>query len=160
MSRFDNEVRVTPSLLDRLLDFEPELTREAASSRAKNLRLFKAAVARDLEWLLNTRRTPWIPVELVEVRRSVVSYGIPDFTSMSLRDQTDRERLVADVAEALRLFEPRLANVRVELEGESDVVAALRFRIEAQLRVEPAPEPVSFDSRISPGMRGFAVRTD
>ena len=161
MSRFDNEVRVTPSLLDRLLDYEPEVTREAVASRAKNLRLLKQAVARDLEWLLNSRRTPWIPDELVEVRRSVFAFGLPDFTSLSLRSYKDREMLIADVTEALSVFEPRLANVRVELEeGESTAVSSLRFRIEAQLRVEPAPEPVSFDSRMVPGMRAFEVRTD
>jgi hypothetical protein len=38
MSRIDNEIRITPSVLDRLLDFEPDVSREAPKSRSKSLR--------------------------------------------------------------------------------------------------------------------------
>ena len=41
MSRFDNEIRVRPSVLDRLIDYEPEYSREAPASRVKNLRILK-----------------------------------------------------------------------------------------------------------------------
>ena len=58
IKRTDNEVRITPSVFDRLLDFEPQLTSEAPKSRAKSLRELKQSVRRDIEWLLNTRRTP------------------------------------------------------------------------------------------------------
>jgi len=160
MSRFDNEVRVTPSVLDRLLDYEPEISREAVASRSKNLRLLKQSVRRDLEWLLNTRRTPWIPEELVEVRHSVAAYGLPDFTGISMKNYEECQRLLADVAETVRIFEPRLANVRVEMEGESGPGIAMRFRIDGQLKVEPAPEPVSFDTRINSSLRAFEVRGD
>ncbi len=157
MSRFDNEVRVTPSVLDRLLDYEPEVTREAAASRAKNLRLLKQTVRRDLEWLLNTRRTPGLPADLPEVRRSVVAYGLPDFTGMSLRNYEERQLLLTEVEETVRSFEPRLTNVKVELEGDAGAGYAMRFRIDGQLRVEPAPEPVSFDTRINTSLRMFEV---
>jgi type VI secretion system protein ImpF len=160
MSRFDNEVRVTPSVLDRLLDYEPEVTREAASSRAKNLRLLKQTVRRDLEWLLNTRRTPGLPTDLPEVHRSVVAYGLPDFTGKSLRNYDERLLLLTEVEETVHSFEPRLTGVKVELEGDPGAGYAMRFRIDGQLRVEPAPEPVSFDTRLNTSLRMFEVRED
>ncbi len=44
------------------------------------------------------------------------------------------------------------------LTGAEPLDRTLRFRIEALLRVEPAPEPVAFDSTLEPGAGGFAVR--
>ena len=50
---------VTLSVLDRLTDNDPKSpTVEAPLSRAESVRALKAGVRRDLEWLLNTRRTP------------------------------------------------------------------------------------------------------
>ncbi len=34
MPRTDNEVRITPSVFDRLIDYEPELSREPIASRS------------------------------------------------------------------------------------------------------------------------------
>jgi len=48
MPRSDYEVRITPSVLDRLIDEEPEISREPPASRAKNLRQLKQSVRRDL----------------------------------------------------------------------------------------------------------------
>ena len=85
MSRFDNEIRVRPSVLDRLIDYEPEYSREAPASRVKNLRILKQSVRRDLEWLLNTRSTAVVPPELKEVQSSVAVYGLPDMTTLSAK---------------------------------------------------------------------------
>jgi type VI secretion system protein ImpF len=55
MSRYDNEIRVTQSVLDRLIDLEPRLSSEPPKSNATSLADLKQSVRRDLEWLLNTR---------------------------------------------------------------------------------------------------------
>lgn len=52
----DNEIRITPSIVDRLLDFEPTNPNEAPKSRSQGMRELKQSVRRDLEWLLNTRQ--------------------------------------------------------------------------------------------------------
>ena len=44
-----------PSVFDRLIDEDPGNEREAPKPRAQVLRDMKAAVCRDLEYLLNTR---------------------------------------------------------------------------------------------------------
>ena len=78
-SRFDNDIRITASVLDRLLDAEPETKQEAPATRQKSLRDLKAAVKRDLEWLLNSRQVVGgVPDELKETSHSLAAFGLPD----------------------------------------------------------------------------------
>jgi type VI secretion system protein ImpF len=159
MSRIDNEIRITPSVLDRLIDDRPEETREAPASRQTSLRLLKNAVRRDLEWLLNTRREPeGLVEELPEVSQSLASFGLPDFTSANVYTSEGREGLRRRVETAVRIFEPRLDGVRVALEKVAESDRSVRFRIEAQLRVEPTPEPVVFDTMLQVGSGEVRVR--
>jgi type VI secretion system protein ImpF len=148
MPRVDNELSILPSVLDRLLDDEPGTEREPIPNRFQNLRELKKAVTRDLEDLLNTRQEMLeeLPSEFAEVSRSLVSYGLPDFTSFSLLSKHDRNRIRRAVEQAIANFEPRLARVSVTLEPPRDNDRAVRFHIEALLRLEPAPELVTFDA--------------
>ncbi len=50
---------------------------------------------------------------------------------------------------AINLFEPRLANVRLAwVETPDAAKGEVRLRIEAMLRMDPSPEPISFDTII------------
>jgi type VI secretion system protein ImpF len=161
MSRFDNEIRITPSVLDRLIDDRPDETREAVATRQTSLRLLKQAVKRDLEWLLNTRATVQdVPDGLTEVNRSLVLYGLPDLTTASVKSPDDRMRLRDAVAETVRLFEPRLEGVDVSLESDAETERAVRFRIEARLKIDPTPEPVTFDTTLQLASGEFHVKGD
>ena len=159
MSRVDNEVRITPSVLDRLLDDRPEEKREAPASRQANLRILKQSVKRDLEWLLNTRSNAMeIPEDLPELHRSLATFGIPDFSSWNVRGGGDQEQLRKMIEDAVTRFEPRLEGVQVSLEVMSELDRTVRFRIDARLRVEPAPEPVTFDSVLQLANREFVLQ--
>jgi type VI secretion system protein ImpF len=149
MARFDNEEHVTLSVLDRLLDYEPGVSYEPPASRAKSLRIFKQAVRRDLEWLLNTRRlATGIPEGLEELQSSLAAYGLPDFAGSGTDEGDSQARVRAAIEDAVRTFEPRLQDVSVALEPQRDTERALRFRIDALLMVDPAPEPVTFDTTL------------
>jgi type VI secretion system protein ImpF len=52
------------------------------------------------------------------------------------------------IEEAIRIFEPRLQDVAVTVEPVLIGERALRFRIDANLIVDPAPEPVTFDTTL------------
>lgn len=159
--RYDNEVRITPSVLDRLLDFEPQLSREAMATRATNLRELKEAVKRDLEWLLNTRQiVDGIPPGLKELSRSVAAYGLPDFSGVSVKSPAEQKRMMRTLETAIRNFEPRLEDVNVTLIPASDIEQRLRFRIDARLRVEPTPEPVTFDTVLRAGIERYEVKSN
>ena len=160
MPRVDNELSILPSVLDRLLDDEPGTSREPIPNRFQNLRELKKAVTRDLEDLLNTRQEMLeeLPSEFAEVSRSLVSYGLPDFTSFSLLSKHDRNRIRRAVEQAIANFEPRLARVNVTLEPPRDNDRALRFHIEALLRLEPAPELVTFDAVLQLTTQRYVVQ--
>jgi type VI secretion system protein ImpF len=149
MARGDVETVVTQSVLDRLIDREPQSGSEAPMTRAQSVRALKAAVRRDLEWILNTRRIPQeAGDEYPEARRSLYNYGLPDFSAYSFSNVHDRARLLRHLEETVRLFEPRLDGVRVvpvEV-GNENLTRVLRFQIEALLKMDPAPEQVTFDT--------------
>ncbi len=158
MSRIDNEIRVTPSLLDRLIDFEPKSSEEAPKSRSNSLKELKQSVQRDLEWLLNTRAYfANMDERLEEVPKSVAVYGLPDFTGVSAKSHLEQTRMTKAIETAIKNFEPRFLDLRVTLEPISTTDKSLRFRIEANLNMEPAPEPVTFDTVLQVGGSEFKV---
>lgn len=143
-----SKIGLLPSVLDRLLDDQPQISREPATDRLQDLRALERAVGRDLEALLNSRQETLVelPSEFVELNESLLVYGLPDLTSLSLLSQDDRNRIRRAVEQAIAVFEPRLERVRVAIESPREHDRGLRFRIDALLRVDPAPEPVSFDA--------------
>ena len=150
MARNLGETTVTIPVLDRLIDLEPGNQTENPPSRSQSVRLLKRAVRRDLEWLLNTRRISDLPDEgLKEVNRSGYVYGLPDLSALTMATSGDRNKLLRQIQAAINLFEPRLANVRLTwVENPDTVKSEVRLRIEAMLRMDPSPEPISFDTVI------------
>ena len=159
MARPELERTVQQSVLDRLIDLDPRATADPPGSYAQSVRQYKAAVRRDLEWLLNTRRivTP-APDSLEEVTHSLYHYGLPDITSLSSDSPESRVWLVRRIEEAIELFEPRLTGVRVSLSAETaNGSRELRFLIEGTLRMDPTPEQVVFDTVLELGSGQYQV---
>lgn len=138
----------TPSILDRLFDEDVSEKSDQTASGVANIFLFKAAIARDLESLLNSRC-----VDAEEFRRSyplasssMLFYGIRDLSSLSLLDPAHQAQLREQIRRSIDRFEPRLGQVRVSMEMRHDLERRLRFRVDAILRVHPARPPVTFDA--------------
>ena len=151
---------IVASMLDRLLDDDPQKSVETPRNNAQALREIKAAVRRDLENLLNTRARclSWPPT-LEELPASLVNYGLPDFTNTYARAIEDPDMFVNVVKFAIEQFEPRLRDVRVEL-VQSNVATdrALRFKIDATLYVEPVEDKVFYNSSLEPVSGNFEVK--
>ena len=106
-------------------------------------------VRRDLEDLLNTRQSSHgVPAEFDEVQRSIVAYGMPDLTSRSTpitaaAARGDRPRAgdgwSSSSSRGCATCGPRWSR------AATPRLRTLRFRIDARLRVDPAPE-VAFDT--------------
>ncbi len=143
MANSDYVVRIVPSLLDRLLDPDPKNPRPPGA-HAETLRELRAAVLRDLENLLNSRNSyADLPPSFVEAGQSVLTYGLPDLTTLSSRG--DERRLRQAIDNAIRTFEPRLVNVSTTILPVVPTDRTLRIRVDARLQLEPHSEPVSFD---------------
>jgi type VI secretion system protein ImpF len=162
MARIREDQPLVPSILDRLLDDEPDNRHELPKSRNQILREMKLSVRRDLENLLNTRwRCLDWPPDLDELDVSLVTYGLPDFTGTGMATAQQREQLRRVVEQAVRKFEPRFKSAKVVLlENPDELDRTLRFRIDALLYAEPAPEPVVFDSQLEPVTSTFEVGSD
>lgn len=146
MSR-EPECIVTPSVLDRLIDADPHHSVDPPLTRAQSLRQFKQSLKRDLEWLLNTRKTPEPAGDtLPGVSRSVFNFGLDDVTSMVITSGADQNRLLSLLKSALETYEPRIQCARITMDPPSGLSRVLRFRIEGVVRVDPAPEHVEFDT--------------
>lgn len=130
-------------LFDRLTDLDPRSQTEPRPLRTLNRRELRASVRRELERLLNTRCSIPLPL-LYERERSVVDYGIPDFTFLSPQNPDDQRRLAWVLSRTVAAFEPRLRNVRVTVEGAAQNPRALLVRLDGDLVVESITEPVSF----------------
>ena len=153
------EVRVTPSILDRLLDYDPQSSQEAPRSNSNSLTDLRQSVRRDLEWLLNTRQSIAVIAEgMEEVTASLATYGLPDITGLGVDIQAEQRKLVRAVETALRIFEPRFLDPKVTLLPISSVERELRLRIEAKLDIDPVPEAISFDTVLQMGSGEFQVK--
>ena len=162
MARWDPEQVVTQSILDRLIDRDPESNVEASLNRAQSVRQLKASLRRDLEWLLNTRRNPEEPPEgATELERSLYSYGLPDVTALNYENSRDRARLARLLESTIRTFEPRLDRIKVTaLDAGAAGAHVLRFQIEGLLMMDPAPELISFDTVLQLSSGEYQVRGD
>jgi type VI secretion system protein ImpF len=148
MARRETDETVTQSVLDRLIDLAPGTAADAPQTRAQSVRQLKAALRRDLEWLLNTRQIPGgAPEAYPGLESSLYTYGLPDVSNLSANSTRDRTRLLRMLENTVSAFEPRLSGVKVSLvDAGSNSGRQLRFQIEALLLMDPAPELISFDT--------------
>jgi type VI secretion system protein ImpF len=137
-------------LLDRLVDADPAESADRPLSSGAAMTALRASVCNDLEELLNTRRRwrSWDP-HYTELDRSLVGFGLPDFAAGAFNDPRRREQLRQLVETSIRRFEPRIASLNVTvIESADQLSATLRLRIEALLKAEPAPQPITFDTLV------------
>lgn len=147
MPRDSDLLPVSQSLLDRLTD-DPDIRKDPRTfDRAKSVRALRESLLHDLEWLFNSRANHELPPDLLEVNRSVYNFGLPDYSHLSLNNFGDRQRLQKQLELALNLFEPRLTGATVRLvETSFEAGRAIRFQVDGLLKMDPAPERISFDT--------------
>ncbi|WP_279357920.1 type VI secretion system baseplate subunit TssE [Methylobacterium indicum] len=156
-------MRLQPSLLDRLIDDEPQRVVDPPRSRADELRRVREGFRRDLEALLNTRRLPTSPPAGLDlVRAALPHYGVEDFVGAPLATPEQRADLARALETTIQAFEPRFRTVTVTvLKGRDPLERLLRIRIEAavHLSADQAPEPVTFETALDPAIRSFSVES-
>ena len=161
MSRGDSETPLLPSVLDRLIDLEPDVSREPLWKYSFGMSELKEQVRRDLENLLNARHTrPDLADGPRDLARSILTFGLSDFTSWMDGHADSRERLRLIVERTIATFEPRLTHVQVKIEDPSreEFDRNLHLTIHAVLHMEPIVEPVTFDTLVEPSTGACDVK--
>lgn len=140
-----NKIKILPSLLDRLTDLHPRNSSESTSAKTFSNKELRAAVLRDLGWLLNTVNTAStynIPANS-PAHESVLNYGLPPLSGIHVAD-TDWNYVLDSLRESILRFEPRIAakSLRLSLRGKESLNTAhnqLCIEIRGQLLAEPYP---------------------
>ncbi len=156
----DSHQPLLPSLLDRLIDHEPDESTEPLWRGSYRLDELREHVRRDLEYLLNTRHGRFdLVAEPCELSLSTLTYGLPDVTGIIGGGVETRERIRRVVEQVVRQFEPRLKDVQVIIrESEHEFDRNIRMTIQAVLSVHPILEAVTFDTSVEPTTGTCEVR--
>ncbi len=140
------EDRLRPVLLDRLTDEEPGKGDESRQARALTIPQLRAAVMRDLGWLLNTTHYETGDEDLEEypqVRTSVVNFGIPELSGITASSINSRD-LERQIRDAITRFEPRIIEktlkVRLAPPASGQSMNGFQMEITGELWAEPIPE--------------------
>ena len=153
MAELTPQERLQPALLDRLTDEERGETQESRDQRVLSLQRLRAALLRDLGWLLNTGHLQTVEEldDYPEVRRSVVNYGIPDIAGLTIAG-ADTVAIEKAVRQAIVDFEPRIAphtlRVGVDTRANETGRTAMVFRIEGELWGRPAPQALYLKTEV------------
>lgn len=143
-----NDTRVIvlqPSLLDRLTDEEPPRQSDRNDSVVLGKSGLRAAVLRDLTWLLNTTRleTSESLEAWPEVEHSVLNYGLPSFSGETA-STLDVKGLVRAIRQAILRYEPRILPDTLEVDAieQPDVLGwhnMICIRISGLVWAQPVP---------------------
>lgn len=130
-------------LFERLVDSELNRKEESPPFRVLSRRELWESVRRELGQLLNTRCP--VPLHrLAEEERTVINYGIPDFTSLSPQSANDRKLIAEIIGQTITAYEPRLRNVRVQVEKYEEDERTLQIILEADLLTDLVIEVRSY----------------
>lgn len=102
------------------------------------------SIEQELARLLNTRCACPLD-ELATRERSVIDYGLPDYSALYTANVTDQKRLAVLVRDTIAAFEPRLREVEVEVARIPNSRTALRVTVAGMVLVEGRLEPVRFN---------------
>ncbi len=127
-------------LFDRLVESDPALGPGTQTVSRADAQL---SVAREISSLLNTRIDP--AVDDIDPReRTVLEYGLPDFTALAAASASDTTRLAVAAERAIMAFEPRLARPTVTVVVDATTRDSVTFLITGTLVVNNQPDAFSF----------------
>jgi type VI secretion system protein ImpF len=159
MSDYRADPRYVLSPLDRLIDDRPEAEWDDRVGLVGTMDQVKKSVYDNVVLLLNSKRPlVALPAGRHPLQRSLLAYGLPDFTHLGMETADDQELLRTAIESAIRRFEPRLTRVSVSAPEVVQQSRNLRFQITAVLNVKPAPEILTFDSTLLMPARKFELR--
>jgi len=137
--------RLQPALLDRLTDDAPTVHIEAREQRVLTKKQLRAAVLRDLEWLMNASRLQLGDnlLNFPAVENSVLNYGLPSFAGQTASTLDIRD-LENSIHRAIVHFEPRILpeTLSVKALADDDMVGwhnVVNFQISAAVWAQPVP---------------------
>ncbi|GAA5217845.1 type VI secretion system baseplate subunit TssE [Corallincola platygyrae] len=159
LSAKDRSQAIQPSIIDRLV-LDQDSSTNGGQVQIANVSLYRDSIRRDLENLLNARQT-WIqiPEAYEELKKSVLSYGLPDFATLRTDSEDGQSQVCSYIEQLIRTFDLRFTHVSVySLSDPNSIERTFKIRINAVVQAEPLPEEITFDSELEPVRLGISVR--
>jgi type VI secretion system protein ImpF len=130
-------------LFDRLIDDDPARDREPIPLRSLGERGLRASIQKELGRLLSTR-CPYPGDVALSRERTILDYGLPDLDQGGRGLVAERRARLAKLVEhTIRAFEPRLADVHVEVVDTGEGGQRVQALIEAHVLVASGREPIA-----------------
>jgi type VI secretion system protein ImpF len=127
--------------------------------RVSDIQIVRKSVLRDVENLLNTRRSIIDPPESYHyLNDSMFVYGLEDFVAKNPKSPDVRKALKQSIETTIRKFEPRLMHVLVEFNNEAGNEHNLCFTVKATLNADPVLEPIYFDTWFSVNRGEYKIK--
>ena len=155
--------RLQPFLLDRLTDELPESGVESRDRRVYSPKQIQQSIIRDMGWLLNAKAHPEQDGlgEFPEVAKSVLNYGIPEFSGQSIAS-VNPGMIERTVLEALQNYEPRMVGhtlrVRMLTEAETRNPNVIAFEITGEISANQTPDALYIKTEVDLETGQFVVR--
>ena len=153
---FTNKDSITPSILDRLIQNCYELEPNALGYQERDL---IASVERDLEALLNSRQTRAGLENFPVLQNSILGFGLPDAQGFDLETPQARYQLAQTIESVIEEFEPRVCDVHVQMQGESEQTQSLRMQITARLNVE-SESMIAFETTLKLATGRYEIKSN
>jgi len=145
MADLPHSERLQPCLLDRLTDLDPGNPNESRAERVMSSSRYRAAVKRDLVWLISTAN-PNLGVSLEafpHVATSVINYGMRSLCGM-VSASLEMPQIQQEMKAMIEAFEPRLDSSTLSIStirrNYGDPTHELHFEVHADLWARPIPE--------------------
>ena len=139
-------------LFDRLADSQPNASWEQVPLRILDRDGLIASITREAHRLVNTR-APEPMSQWPHTPRTVMNYGIPDFTHLSPQNGSHVAQLAELIAHAIECYEPRLREVKLSPAQDQTPHESFSYHVQALLVVGSVTEPISFP--LAPGPTPF-----
>jgi type VI secretion system protein ImpF len=142
-----NKQHLQLSVFDRL---DQEVVHGIIGNTVADVEVVRKSVLRDVENLLNTRRSIVKPSESFRyLNSSMFVYGLDDFVAQNPKSIRVQKLLEATIRDTIDKFEPRLRNASVDFKPIDDFEHNLCFTVRATLHADPIREPIYFDTWFS-----------
>ncbi len=147
-------------LFEKLVDLDPKSGADPKVFRVMGLEDLKASIKRELERLIDTRRPVSLDESFIEDKargdtpRTVLDYGIPDWSTLSPFSGLERDALARAIRAAIMAFEPRLLNPKVKVADPLVTFNKVVFLISGEVKLGTLIEPVSFPIDFRNSARG------
>lgn len=136
-------------LFDRLIDNDPEESRENPAYRFNNKNEVIDSIVTSVSQILNTRATVKHD-EYKSLNNSTMNFGLPtmfglvDFNSFDAANLSQWGRISSLCERAISIFETRLKNVKVEIVNFNKQQQSLSVIVRADVTLEKFHSEVSF----------------